>query len=73
MCLYERRNDLSSMFSVPTCRDGVKNQDETDVDCGGSGSCPRCLDSKKCKLPSDCLNGVCSSGICQGMSVCVLV
>ncbi|MBN1274993.1 hypothetical protein JXA12_01765 [Candidatus Woesearchaeota archaeon] len=31
---------------VPTCSDGVQNQDETGVDCGGS--CPLCLDD----LPS---------------------
>nr|AIF18663.1 extracellular matrix Teneurin-1-related protein [uncultured marine group II/III euryarchaeote KM3_83_G03] len=32
----------------PTCEDGVKNQDETDIDCGGSCLvCPSCSDNIK--------------------------
>ena len=52
---------------MPTCQDGVQNQDETDIDCGGNRTCPRCLDLKKCSSPSDCVSGVCNSNICQGM------
>ena len=57
---------MDFLIVVPTCSDGDKNQDETDIDCGG-GSCPRCPDSKTCNIPSDCVSGVCSSGVCQGM------
>jgi len=49
---------------VPTCSDGVKNQDETDVDCGGS-ICPKCADGKSCLLDSDCLSGYCCDNICE--------
>jgi hypothetical protein len=43
---------------APTCGDGVKNEDETDVDCGGS--CPACPTGKTCKVAGDCTGGVCS-------------
>ncbi len=52
-----------------TCRpvtpaDGMKNGDETDVDCGGTAA-PACADDKACKVTSDCVSGVCTGGICQ--------
>ncbi|CAF4462604.1 unnamed protein product, partial [Rotaria socialis] len=47
-----------------TCLDIVINQDETDLDCGGS-TCPQCIDTKLCSAASDCVSGVCSSNICQ--------
>lgn len=53
------------LFSVPSCNDGVRNQDETDIDCGGD-SCAKCEDSRICKIGSDCTSGVCTSNICQG-------
>jgi hypothetical protein len=43
----------------PTCTDGSKNGDETDVDCGGS--CPRCAAGKACLRRDDC-----ESAICEG-------
>ncbi|MFP4111398.1 MAG: hypothetical protein ACLFUO_00195 [Candidatus Woesearchaeota archaeon] len=42
-----------------TCSDGVKNQDESDVDCGGS--CLKCQDGLNCTSDSDCANGFCNS------------
>lgn len=36
------------------CQDGVKDQDETDVDCGGMNNCPRCGYLKNCIAKSDC-------------------
>ncbi|MBK8252709.1 MAG: hypothetical protein IPK82_08580 [Polyangiaceae bacterium] len=35
---------------VPTCADGVQNNAETDIDCGGGGAlnCAACADGKKC-------------------------
>jgi len=40
--------------------DGVKNGDETDVDCGGSApDAPRCADDKACIAATDCTDGVC--------------
>src|SRR5690349_18345888 len=40
-----------------SCSDGVKNQDETDVDCGGS--CATCASGKSCGSNSDCTGGTC--------------
>ena len=40
-----------------SCIDGTKNNDETDVDCGGS--CNKCADAKSCATGADCTDGVC--------------
>jgi hypothetical protein len=47
----------------PTCTDGLRNGNETDVDCGG-GTCGGCAAGKDCQAGSDCLSGVCSAGRC---------
>lgn len=52
----------ASLNSSPT--DGVKNGDETDVDCGGSKA-PACADAKGCLVKSDCASGVCTAKVCQ--------
>jgi hypothetical protein len=44
--------------------DGLKNGDETDLDCGGSKA-PACADGKACLVKSDCMSGVCTTKICQ--------
>jgi hypothetical protein len=52
---------------APTCMDGIKNQDETDVDCGGA-TCNGCATGQACLAGSDCAsqgcnyNRVCSAG-----------
>jgi hypothetical protein len=46
-----------------TCRDGIRDGNETDVDCGG-GTCRRCADGKQCQQSSDCL-GQCIGGVCE--------
>lgn len=51
--------------SATSCSDGVKNEDETDTDCGGS-HCPKCTVNKGCNKSSDCTSGVCTANICQG-------
>jgi hypothetical protein len=48
-----------------TCSDGVKNQGESDVDCGGATGCPRCPASKTCTTQADCQTGSCALGLCQ--------
>jgi hypothetical protein len=48
----------------PTCSDNAKNGTESDVDCGG-GTCPRCLNTKRCTGPNDCATAYCASGTCQ--------
>lgn len=50
-----------------SCLDGVRNQDETDVDCGG-GVCSKCGDGMKCMADSDCVSGHCYGGVCKTRS-----
>lgn len=45
-----------------SCSDGALNQDETDVDCGGS--CSPCADGQTCAAPSDCSSTNCVDGVC---------
>jgi len=49
-------------YSPPTCADGIQNQDETDVDCGGE--CGPCIAGSGCTVPEDCESGLCENGIC---------
>ncbi|MCL2779328.1 MAG: hypothetical protein FWD73_15140 [Polyangiaceae bacterium] len=44
--------------------DGVKNLNETDIDCGGPKA-PPCTDGLICVAGSDCASKVCTAGICQ--------
>ena len=60
---------LHCMFGVcqlPSCSDGIKNGNETDVDCGGT--CPPCGTGQGCGVGADCTSGVCSGGTCQAPS-----
>ena len=50
----------------PSCTDGAKGDNETDVDCGGT--CPPCADKKTCKAIEDCLSKICTDGVCGGCS-----
>jgi hypothetical protein len=48
-------------FTLPAhCFDGSKDNDETDVDCGGP-SCYACPPTDKCLQDSDCLTGLCQN------------
>ncbi len=44
----------------PTCKDEVKNSDETDVDCGGSCTA-NCADGLACNENADCQSNNCGS------------
>jgi hypothetical protein len=46
-----------------TCTDATKNQDETDIDCGGSCGL-KCAAGKSCKANSDCVSGICTANVC---------
>ncbi len=46
-----------------TCTDSVKNQNESDVDCGGI--CGPCADNKSCLVNNDCQSGNCENGTCK--------
>ncbi|WAS94274.1 fibrinogen-like YCDxxxxGGGW domain-containing protein [Nannocystis punicea] len=45
------------------CADGEKNNEETDVDCGG-GTCGPCDSDAACVDNSDCKSGNCDAGTC---------
>jgi len=50
-------NIATKQCAAASCKDGVKNAGETDIDCGGA--CPKCDTAKKCKVAADCASGVC--------------
>jgi hypothetical protein len=45
------------------CANGVLDQDETDVDCGGA-TCADCEDGKVCLANEDCVSVTCANGLC---------
>lgn len=44
---------------APTCDDRIVNQNETDVDCGGS--CKKCDAAKRCNVAADCESSICAA------------
>jgi plastocyanin len=47
---------------TPTCSDGARNGNESDLDCGGS--CSPCQNGALCGGPLDCASGLCVGGHC---------
>ncbi|HYQ45956.1 MAG TPA: hypothetical protein VER11_28495 [Polyangiaceae bacterium] len=56
----------SSGGSTPTdpCSNGKKDTKESDVDCGGTSTCDRCIENSKCTSNNDCESKFCKSGRC---------
>lgn len=54
-----------SFVEASTCKDGVQDGDESDVDCGGT-TCLPCANGKKCSTRKDCASAVCATGTCSG-------
>ena len=53
------------LCQAPTCEDGVRNGEETGVDCGGP-NCEACSQGGQCQEDSDCAGAlVCSFGTCM--------
>ena len=54
--------DKTNKCGIPpaTCTDSKQNGTETDVDCGG-GTCPKCINGKKCIVSADCVSANCDS------------
>jgi len=49
----------------PTCSNGMLDEGESDVDCGGS-DCNACPSGSACAAPTDCESGICNGdGVCQ--------
>jgi formylglycine-generating enzyme required for sulfatase activity len=53
----------SSGATSPQSNDGIKDGDETDVDCGGTSG-KTCAPGKGCLAPADCDSAVCAGGAC---------
>jgi len=53
---------LPSALLTGPCFDGVKDGDETDVDCGGS--CYSCTFNQTCLVDADCFPTACTNGRC---------
>jgi hypothetical protein len=47
----------------PSCTDGTRNGDETDVDCGGP-DCDPCPEGAGCSSDADCVTENCDAGSC---------
>lgn len=52
----------------PACSDGVQNNTESDIDCGG-GCNSKCAEGKACNSSVDCSTGKCEAP--EGVKVCV--
>ena len=55
----------SGACAVPTSSDGVRNGQETGLDCGGPDA-PTCAGGQPCKVDSDCTSNECTGGKCAG-------
>jgi len=53
---------VSVDFGAPNCSDGVQNNSESDVDCGGL--CNPCQEGQACNAQRECYTGVCGDGTC---------
>ncbi len=55
-------NGQPACVTPETCQDGIRNQDETDIDCGGT--CAPCPEGAGCSGDDDCASGLCRNGVC---------
>jgi len=73
-CKWTVDDQYSSCSEQPSppqvnCTDSIKNQDETDIDCGGD--CPACVDEKNCSINTDCQSNNCENFICRLAPSCI--
>ncbi len=57
-----------SVASPNHCSNGIKDGDESGLDCGGS--CPGCPVGERCVSDSDCITDNCGNGWCREASTC---
>ena len=55
---------LDDYHPVMKCMDGVQDEAETDVDCGGKDCIMKCETGKKCDLNTDCMSSNCTMSVC---------
>ncbi len=64
VCLAPENNPVGAC-QAPTCKDGVSNGGESDIDCGGA-DCEGCKDGEKCNQSADCTGVLsCKNGVCD--------
>ena len=57
-------NGCSAGACTVTCSDGLRNQDETGIDCGGPTCSNDCYNGDTCSSNSDCQSGFCIDNLC---------
>ena len=72
-CLSSRCDDSKKTCMAGTCSDGIMNQDESDVDCGGDTCRMRCSVEATCREGKHCASGVCHAGTCKASTCSDLV
>jgi hypothetical protein len=50
----------------PSCTDNIRNQDGTDIDCGGLICARRCNINQACAINVDCNDAICVMNTCLG-------
>ena len=59
-------NNVGDGGSAPTdpCANNKQDAKESDVDCGGTSKCDRCIPGSKCTANNDCESAYCKNGTC---------
>lgn len=52
------------------CTNRLQDSDESDIDCGGTHGCARCVDSKHCNTREDCSTNACVDHTCRTVDLC---
>jgi hypothetical protein len=50
--------------TLAACANSSQDADESDVDCGGSSKCERCIEDARCTTDGDCESGFCKRNRC---------
>ncbi|MBI4176720.1 MAG: hypothetical protein HY518_05930, partial [Candidatus Aenigmarchaeota archaeon] len=58
----------AGVCAAPTCTDGITNQAESGIDCGGP--CKTCTEGGPCRENKDCETNLCSFGFCKESGAC---
>lgn len=62
-CTSQACDGIAAVCVADACADHRVDGVESDIDCGGSGVCARCVLGKKCRASSDCAPGLtCAPG-----------
>jgi hypothetical protein len=59
----------ASASSASSCANGVRDGDETDLDCGGK-VCPACANGRTCAAAQDCVSQACTDAKCTNDAGC---